>query len=65
MNKYQRERIYPNKAARQFLNQAMGNSRVMYNQLLKKCNSQYEAYKADPVNNPKPKSLRLNLGLKL
>lgn len=61
MNKYQRERIYPNKAAKQFLNQAMGNTRVVYNCLLAKCISLYKEYEKDTVNTPKPNVTQIGL----
>jgi putative transposase len=61
MNKYQKERIYPNKLAKQFLNQVMGNTRVMYNQLLAKCISLYKEYEVDTVNNIKPNLSQIGL----
>lgn len=61
MNKYQRERIYPNKASRQFLNQAMGNAMVMHNCLLAKCISLYKEYEKDTVNIQKPNVSQIGL----
>jgi putative transposase len=48
INRRYNYRICPNIAAKQYLNQAIGNSRAMYNTLLYQTKSEYELHKENP-----------------
>lgn len=60
-----RYRLYPNALARAWLNQAMGNSKAMYNTLLYQTKSEYELYKANPEINEKPGVSHFDLAMRI
>jgi putative transposase len=65
INRRYNYRIYPNIAAKQFLNQAIGNSRAMYNILLYQTKSEYELHKTNPNIYDKPNVSHFGLVLRV
>lgn len=65
INRRYNYRIYPNLAAQQYLNQAIGNSRAMYNILLYQTKTEYELHKTNPELHEKPNVSHFGLVLRI